>query len=198
MDAVGLPIVGRNPVGVEFRRGIGAPRIEGGVLILWDLLHLSVELRRGGLVETCLLGSVQRPDGFQQAQGPERVDVGGVLRGVERHLHVALGRQVVDLVRLDFLNEADEVRRVGQVPVVEEEPHVLFVRVLIEVVDAVGVELARSALEAVHLVAMVQKNSARSDPSWPVTSVMRATGRPLPSRCSGILLVTSFVCRHEA
>jgi len=71
---------------------------------------------------------------------------------------VALGAQVVDLGRLGFLDQADQVGGVGQVAVVKAELGVILVRVDIEVVDAFGVEGRRPALHAVHPVALRQKH----------------------------------------
>ena len=70
---------------------------------------------------------------------------------------MALGGQVVDLVRLHLLDDADQAGAVGQVPVVQDEPLLGFVRILVEVIDAVGVEQRRTALDAVHLVALLQQ-----------------------------------------
>ena len=71
---------------------------------------------------------------------PRASDVGGVLRFFERYRDMALGRQVVDLVRLYLLDDADQVGGVGQVAVVQHEALVGLVRVLVQVVDAVGIE----------------------------------------------------------
>ena len=60
-------------------------------------------------------------DRFQQAQRAERVGVGGVFRRLEAHLHMALGGEIVDLVGLGFLHEADQVGGIGQVAIMQEE-----------------------------------------------------------------------------
>jgi hypothetical protein len=41
--------------------------------------------------------------------------------------------------------------------VVQEEPHYFLVRILIEMVNPVGVEKRRAPLEAMHLVTLFQK-----------------------------------------
>ena len=69
---------------------------------------------------------------------------------------MALRAEVVDLVGLQLVDELDEASRLREVTVMEEEPHVLLVRVAVEVVDAIGVEAGRAAHEAVHLVAAVE------------------------------------------
>lgn len=79
-----------------------------------------------------------------------------VLHRVEGDLHVALRGKIVDLVGPRLLHDPDEVRRDHHVPVVQEESDALFVRLLVEVIDAIRVELRRMPLDAVHLVAVLQ------------------------------------------
>ena len=65
--------------------------------------------------------------------------------------------EVVDLVGFYFLDDADEVGGIREVPVVEFEPKVFFVRVLVQVIDAVGVQQRRASLDPMHLVTFIQK-----------------------------------------
>ena len=68
-----------------------------------------------------------------------------------------LGRQVVKLIRLGFLNDADQVGRVGQVSVMQDEVSVINMRILIEVVDAARVEAGAAAFDAMNGVALLQQ-----------------------------------------
>ncbi len=68
---------------------------------------------------------------------------------------MALCAEVVDLIGLRFLHDANEVAGITQVAVVKLEVGVLDVRVLVDVVDALGVEQRRAALNAVHDVALL-------------------------------------------
>jgi hypothetical protein len=70
---------------------------------------------------------------------------------------MALRGQVVDLVGLDLLHDADQVGAVGHVAVVQDEVPVVDMRILVQVVDARGVEARGSALDAMHLVALLQQ-----------------------------------------
>jgi hypothetical protein len=65
--------------------------------------------------------------------------------------------EVVDLVGLGFLHDADEVAGVAQVAVVEFEAGVLNVRVLVDVVHPLGVETAGAALDAMDDVAFCEQ-----------------------------------------
>ena len=120
---------------------------------LGDLLDLAVELRGGCLVETGLALEPEDTDGLEQAQGTNTVGVGRVLGLLKGNGDVALGGKVVDLVRLHELDDANEAGGVRHIPVVEDEAAVRLMGVLVEVVDAVGVEQRGSALDAVDLVA---------------------------------------------
>ena len=55
---------------------------------------------------------------------------------------MALRGEVVDLVRLAFLDDADQVRRIGEIAVVQDQPLVLDMGILIDVLDPLGVERA--------------------------------------------------------
>jgi hypothetical protein len=80
-----------------------------------------------------------------------------VLGLVEADPHVRLRGQVVDLGRLDLVHQGDQASAVGEVAVVQEEAGALLVRILVEVVDAVGVERRRATDQSVHLVALAEQ-----------------------------------------
>ena len=70
---------------------------------------------------------------------------------LETHLDMDLRGEIVDLVRLSFLDNADQIGGVRHVAIVQDELRVWLVRILIEVLDAPGVERRRPALDAVNL-----------------------------------------------
>ncbi len=70
---------------------------------------------------------------------------------------MAHGGQIVDFVRLDLLDDADEIGGVGEVAVVQDEIAVADVRILIEVVYAIRVERRRAALDPVNNVSLAEK-----------------------------------------
>ena len=157
MDAVRLAIVDRDPIGVRLGRRVWTRGTKRRGLVLGRHRGVSVQLRGRCLVEADLPGPVQDAQRLQQAQGAQRVGVRGVLRRLEAHLHVALGGEVVDLVRPDLLNQPDQVGRVGQVSVVQEEPPAGFMGVLVQVVDTCGVEGRGAPLHPVHHVALAEQ-----------------------------------------
>ncbi len=78
------------------------------VLVLGDLFHFAVKLRGGRLVKPGLFGKAQDADSLQDPQDPQRVHVPGVFRRVKGYLHMGLSRQVVDLIRLDNIEDTHD------------------------------------------------------------------------------------------
>ncbi len=116
-------------------------------------------LRGAGLV-VADLGAADRhviAQRFEKAQRAERDDVGGIFGDLERHLDMALCREVVDLVRLDLLEDAAQRRAVTEVAVVKAQRRSLHMRVVVDVIDAVGVEEAGAAQQPVDLVALAEE-----------------------------------------
>ena len=70
---------------------------------------------------------------------------------------MALGAQVVNFIRLRFLHDSNEVAGVAQVAIVQLEVGVLNVRVLVDVVDTLGVEQRRTTLDAMNDVALLEQ-----------------------------------------
>ncbi len=70
---------------------------------------------------------------------------------------MALCSQVVDLVRLDLLDDPDQVGGIGQVTIMQIHAHTVLMPVLVKVIDTIGIERRGPALDAVHLVALAQQ-----------------------------------------
>ena len=70
---------------------------------------------------------------------------------------MALGAEMVDLVGLDLLEEVGERAGNGKIAVVEIDPRLGVVEVLVEVVDPVGVEGAGPADEPVDLIPLAEQ-----------------------------------------
>jgi hypothetical protein len=75
-----------------------------------------------------------------------------------------LGGQVVDLVWLYLLENTDEIGGVGEIPIMKDHISVLLVRILIEVVDPIGIEKGRPALDAMDLVVFFQEQFSKVGP----------------------------------
>ena len=148
--AIGLPVFLGDPVAVLLGNGVGGIGVEGGSLPLGDLLHFAEQLRSGGLIDLGLFRQPQNPAGFQNPQHTQSVHVTGILRHIEGHLHMGLGRQIVNFVRLHQRDDADQAGRIGQIAVVKLD----FVQ---NVVDAGGVGEGCPAGNAMDLIALFQQ-----------------------------------------
>src|SRR3546814_19208686 len=66
MHAIGFAIVDDDPVGIEFRRGIGRARVERRRLALRHFLNQTIEFGSRSLVETAALLNDEDPDRLEQ------------------------------------------------------------------------------------------------------------------------------------
>src|SRR5262249_2447116 len=105
-----------------------------------DLPHLAEQLGGRGLIEASLVFPAEDTNGLEQAQCSKSIGVGRIFRRLERYLHMRLRREIVDLIRLRFLHNADDVSRVGDIAVVQMEGNTLLVRMMNQMVDPRGIE----------------------------------------------------------
>ena len=150
-EPVGFPIIDRLPVGVQLGAGVRAARVERRVEPL-GRRRRPVHLRARRLIELHRLRSIQVPDRLEQPQAAQADDVGRVERLVERDAHMALGAQVIHLVRPDLFHDHRQAGRVGKVGVVQMEPLVNRRIAREEVVDALAIQTAGTPDQPVHFV----------------------------------------------
>ena len=155
---VGLAVVHGDPVGVELGRAIRRARIEGRGLASAASRAPCRTARKwtpGRSASSSPGRGCASPRGAAACRAPS--EFGGVLRLLEGDRDVALRGEVVDLVGLRLLDHARQARGIGHVAVVQEELDALLVRILVQVVDAGGVEHRGAALDAVDHVALVEQ-----------------------------------------
>ena len=104
------------------------------------LPRLTEELRSRCLIEAGLAFPAEDANRLEQAKGPKSVGVGRVLRGLERHLHVRLRGEVINLVWVRFLHNANDVGRIGHVAIMHMKGNTLLVRIVNQVVYTLGIE----------------------------------------------------------
>jgi hypothetical protein len=104
------------------------------------LLDQAVELGSGGLIDAGFIDHAQNAHRLQNPQGAEGIRIGGVFGLLEADGNVALRSEVVYLVRLRLLDDADKAGRVCQITMMQVEPHILFMPVPIEMVNSIGIE----------------------------------------------------------
>jgi hypothetical protein len=148
VQPVALAVIHGHPVAEHLRDPVGRARMEGRALRLRSLLHEAVHLGASCLVHADR--QVQLPHRVEQAQHAQAGDVGRVLGHFEGDLDVALGGEVVDLLRLDRLQGPGEAVLVHEVAVVQGEA-------VPDVVDAPGVERAAAPDETVDLVPLLEE-----------------------------------------
>ena len=119
MHPIALAVVHRDPVGIKLGHSVGAAGIKRSALFLRDFLHQPVKLAGARLVNPGFFGEPQDPHRLQDPQRAQRIAVGGVFRTLKAHRHMALGAEVVDLIRLHLLDDPDQVGAVSEVAVVE-------------------------------------------------------------------------------
>ncbi|MNK95626.1 hypothetical protein D3C87_1158700 [compost metagenome] len=70
---------------------------------------------------------------------------------------MALRCQIVNFVRLNLLNDTDQIGRIRHVAVVQNEARILVVRILIDVIYPAGIEGRRTPLDTVNRIALGQQ-----------------------------------------
>ena len=97
---------------------------------------------------------------LDQPQGPDGDDLGGIFRDVERDLDVALGAEVVDFVGIDGFEHPPQSRTVGQVAIVQGQPGAADMGIVVEMIDAIGVEEACAPHHAVDFISFRKQEFA--------------------------------------
>ena len=118
---VRFTIVDRDPVGVQLGDTVRAAWVERRRLALRRLDDLAVQLRGRRLVEPHVFLEPDGADGIEETECAQAVDVGCVLRHLERYLDVRLSSEVVDLGREHLGENVHEVGAVGEIAVVQFE-----------------------------------------------------------------------------
>ena len=152
--SIRFAVVHGDPIGVHFCGSVWAARVKWSFFCLRNLLNLAVKLTRARLVKFGFVGEAENADGFKNTQSTDAVGVCCIFRSFKAHLNVALRCEVVDFGWLNLLDDADEVRAVGHVSVVKHKAGIGSVRVLVDMIDTLGVEGARAAFNAVNFVAL--------------------------------------------
>src|SRR6185437_4013061 len=142
-EPIGFAIIHRIPMRRDLAYSIRAAGIERRRFALRRLRHPE-HFRRARLIEARLAATDRRviAQRFEQAQGAYGDRLAGIFRHLERDHHVALRAEIVDLVGFDLLKDAAQRRAVGQIAVVQRKISAADVRIVIKMIDAIGVEEA--------------------------------------------------------
>src|SRR5262249_20711281 len=148
VEVVALAVIDRDVVAVDLGHTVGTARVKRGPLALRRLLDLAEHFARGGLVKAGPGANLADP--FQDARDAHRGELGGQDRLLPAGRHEGHRRQVVDLVRLDLLQEARDGDPVEQVALDQLD-------LVAQVLDAGEVLGAGAAHHAVNAVALFEQ-----------------------------------------
>ncbi len=155
VQPVALAVIHRDPMRENFRATVGRARIERRGFLLRNFLHHPEHLARRRLVKPRF--EARLPHRFEQPHRARARHVRRIFRRVETDAHMALRREIVNLLRLNFCQQPRQRAAVGQIAVVQEKPFAALVRVLVNRFEPPRVERAGAANDAVHLVAFAQQ-----------------------------------------
>ncbi len=98
------------------------------------------QFRSGCLIKAAALAKAENAHGFQKSQCPQCIGIRGIFGGLKTHLNMALCAQIIDFIGPNLLDDTTEIGRIRQVAEMQFEPDILFMRVLIKMIDARGIE----------------------------------------------------------
>ena len=150
VQTVALAVVHRDPVRIDLGGGIGTARVKRSGFILGHRLDQAVHLGAGGLVKTGLWRHL--PHGVEKSDRANGGDIAGELRDIEADPHVALGGQIVNLLRLGFPQDLNQRTRITEIAVMQEQAGSFVMAILVNWIDPFGVETGGAADDAVDFV----------------------------------------------
>src|SRR5579872_40176 len=154
IQAVAFAVRSRHPVAVYLGDRVRAARFKWSVLIL-GRGRRAEHFRTGGLVKSGFDSAAA--NGFQNPHGAESGNVAGVFGNLKADLDVTLRGEVINFIRRQLVDQIENPFGAAQISVVQAQSRTFLVRILIDVVDALGVERAGAPNDAVNFVAMGQK-----------------------------------------
>ena len=149
---ISLPVLLHDPEPVLLRHGVGRIGVKGRLLPLGHYLHLSVQLRGGSLVDPAAFLQPADPHRLQHPEHSQRIHIRRILRHIEGHLHMALGRQIVDLIRAYLPDQFDEAQRISQIPVLQ-----MKIFLSLQMHDPLSVIHRGTPYHTVHLISLLQQ-----------------------------------------
>ena len=124
--------------------------MEGRGLSLGNLLHLAEELGGRGLINAAGLCKAADADRFQNTQDTQSIHIAGILGYIKTDLHMGLGGQIVDFIRLHLADDTDQAGGIGEIAIMET-------KLSHQVIDAGRIGNRCPAGNAMDLVAFFQK-----------------------------------------
>ena len=157
-EIVAFAVVAGHPVSIYLSGCVGAPRMKGRGFALRGVGGAEHFTARSLVKASGDAGAAER---FENPGRSEARNVARILWEVEAHPDVALRAEMVDLVRFDVINEVGQLFRVREIAIMKEEADIRLVRVLVKMIDPSPVETARTADNAMDLIAFEEKKVSK-------------------------------------
>ncbi len=109
------------------------------------------------MIEACFVDQSKCANGLKKTQSAESVGIGGIFSRFKAHLHMTLGRQIVNLIRLNHLHQAHNIAAIGHVAIMHKKLCIFVMRVGINTIDALGVERRGAPFHAMNFIAFLQQ-----------------------------------------
>ena len=132
------------------------------------------------------------PNGFENPDGADTGDVGGVLGNIEADANVALRGEMINFVRFQFVKQLHQVNRITQVAEVQKHADTIDVRIGVKMIDARSVEGAGAPDDAVDFVVFLEQEIGQ------VTSVLPGNAGDQCSFHAEALALKQSVCASNS
>ena len=119
MQAIGFPIIHGQPMGIDFCASVGRSRPKGRGLNLGYLLNFTIHFRRRSLIISNLFNQTGLANRLKNTHGPQSSDVARIFRNIERYPNMALSTQIINLVRLQIIQQLDQLDCISEISVME-------------------------------------------------------------------------------
>src|SRR6478672_10088898 len=137
-QVVRLAIINSHPMRVYLCRPIRAARIKWRGLSLRHFLNFSKHLGATSLIK---LGFDSRlTNCFQNSSSAQGRYIARIFRNIKAHAHVALRRQMVDLVGLDAIEKFNKIGRISDIAIMKKQTHAIDMWISVEVIYSTGIK----------------------------------------------------------
>ena len=70
---------------------------------------------------------------------------------------MALCSEMIDFIRLESIKKLDQIRRVRYVAIMQKQLYSIYMRILIKMINAAGIECRSTTYNPVHFVAFLEE-----------------------------------------
>lgn len=106
--------------------------------------------------------SDMRSNSFKQTESTGGDNISSIIRNFERNSNVRLSSEIIDLIRENNIKPSAERGGIGEVSVVKfHSCLVSIVRVDVDVIDSLSVEVGRSPDQSMDFVALLEKELSK-------------------------------------